>query len=238
MTEIETEPTAEDVTRRLAGLEALVQKAGLWGGIGAVEFMGDEGEWSSVWRGQATPVAGRVEVWRKGADHPSVSTILWDDVIPADEAWRALWLRRPMPLFGAAVKRDGIRHTYRDIVGDWRDPSEDPVTDPEPVAVDWGLAIEGAATVAVLDELWAEMREERARTGALEKAYRERRAELVEAEWKSDATPFVDMSPISAASVSQRVEGQYLMNGPRQPQDHKPPQNRAARRASKKGRRS
>lgn len=230
----------DDVAQTLAEYERLAISSGATVQIDPPEFMGEAsaGEWAPIWL-DTCPDFARATVHRDGI--PTQVYVSWDESLPAEDSWRALWERKPMKLFGAYALRAALRRAFRDVIGDRREPDEKPaVGEPsaEPVVVDWGLAIEGAASVAVLDELWAKMREERARTGALEKAYRERRAELVEAEWKSDATPFVDMSPISAASVSQRVEGQYLMNGPRQPQDHKPPQNRAARRASKKGRRS
>ncbi|HWU47806.1 MAG TPA: hypothetical protein VN133_13700 [Humibacter sp.] len=133
----------------------------------------------------------------------------------------------------------------------------------EPVEVDWDAAIENAPNVVDLDRVWADMRTARARSGAREVAYKTRRAAMVRGEWvTSGDLPAPELSPEEGIRSRAFFGGDPAENMPadmpfapvparhvdsgasagrpdiRRPQDHKPPQNRAARRASKKGRRS
>lgn len=218
--------TIDEVAKTLGEFEALAQKTGEWNGADPVEFSIDGISWSTVWAAvgdRRFPPFARATVHRKGVAAPTVMVVAWDESVPAADDWRTLWERKPMKLFGSFALRSAIRHAFRDVVGEMRGPDEqqDGPTIGAPARAedetDWDGMLAAAAHVEELDEVWAQMRTARARTGAREKAYKTRRAQLTADAWEPAPEP-------------QRPA----------PQDHLPPANRAARRAAakRKGRRS
>lgn len=217
--------TIEEFAHTVAAYEAAAINTGQWDGIDAPEFSADGANWAPVWLGDGTPAFARVTVYRKDVRVPYTAIIAWSESLPAVDEWRALWERKPMTLFGAAAKRDAIRHAFRDVIGDRRDEDErDPAAPavgaqpPAPADRDWDAEIAAAETEDALTSLWGEMRGARARTGAREKAYHDRLAALAAAE------------PDAWAPATKPG---------RQPSDYRPAANRAERRtqARKKGRR-
>ena len=218
-------PTVEEFARTIAVYEAAAIKTGQWDGIDAPEFSADGVAWSKAWGGVDAPAFARVSVYRKGVLVPYEAVIAWAETQPADEAWMQLWRRKPMTMFGAAAKRAAIRHAFRDVIGDHRDPDELVRASPGPrvdAPRDWDAEIVGAPTVEKVDAVWSEARGARARTAAREVAYKARRQELVSEEWEPEEAPPAtrDSTAPDAPSVARR-----------RPQDHLPPANRAARRA-------
>ncbi|MEV7799409.1 hypothetical protein AB0O14_09990 [Microbacterium foliorum] len=58
---------------------------------------------------------------RAGWAEPTHAPELWDEVVPADEGWCALWLARPHVLFGAHTLRAALHRTFADVLGDRRE---------------------------------------------------------------------------------------------------------------------
>lgn len=173
-----TNPTTDDVAETLAEYERLAISTGARVAFDAPEFTKYGDVWSQVWLDDEPPAAARATVHRDGAATTVVR--LWRDHLPADDTWRELWEERPMPLFGAFVRRDAIRHGFRDVIGNRREPDE---IAPEPVAEDRDFAAELAATktVAEVDALARAVRGvPGAMTPAFESEFRRRRAGLSE----------------------------------------------------------
>lgn len=224
----------DDVAQTLAEYERLAITSGEWEGIDAPDFSNDGDAWVQAWSPRETddhPEFARTVVYRKGM-RPIVVVVSWAESVPADETWRALWLAKPMKLFGAYVLRAALRRAFREVIGDRVEPDESAprVDAPEPELHDWDHLIAIAATVEVLDGHWAQMRMVRARTAAREVAYLARREQLAAAAW--EPVPARDLSADELAHHHA-----FFGHGPKAPQYHQPPQNRAARRASarKKG---
>lgn len=183
--------TIEDFATTLAEYEALAISTGEWDGIETPEFSDDGITWSTVWKGEDPPAFARATVHRKGVKIPSTAVIAWAESLPAVDDWRALWERKPMTLFGASAKRAAIRHGFREVIGDRRDPDEiDPNgptigATPAPTdRTDWDTQLAEAPDVDALDLVWKDMRADRARTAARELTYHARRTEFVAAAWE------------------------------------------------------
>jgi len=252
--------TIEDFAKTVAEYEVLAIGSGARAEFDAPEFTADGVTWSQVWLSEDPPVAARATTRRDGA--ASTVVVRWNDVLPADDEWRDLWTRRPMPLFGAYVRRDSIRHAFRDVVGDRRDADENqdgPRVDAPPAdRTDWDTQLADAPDVAALDLVWKDMRADRARTPAREVVYRARRAELVDTEWEPAPGPSADAqgpaTPERIEELARSIEthhgqlGEWVSEAEvvpaptprpgRLPQDRLPG-NRAERRAAakRKGRR-
>lgn len=252
--------TIEDFAKTVAEYEVLAIGSGARAEFDAPEFTADGATWSQVWLSEDAPQAGRATTRRDGA--ASTVVVRWHDAVPAEDEWRDLWTRRPMVLFGAYLRRDSIRHAFRDIVGDRRDEDErqdgPQVKNTHAVAdrTDWDTQLADAPDVAALDLVWKDMRADRARTGAREVAYRERRAELEAVAWEPAPGPSPDAqgpaTPERLEELARSIEthrgqldewqsGVMATLAPakpgRVPQDHLPG-NRAERRAAaRKGRR-
>ena len=239
--------TIDDVAKTLGEFEALAQKTGEWDGADPVEFSIDGTGWLPVWSAVGDwrfPPFARATVHRKGVAAPTVMVVAWDESVPAVDDWRELWERKPMKLFGSFALRSAIRHAFRDVVGDLRGPDEDttgPSLDAPPAdRTDWDTQLADAPDVAALDLVWKDMRADRARTGAREKVYNERRALLAAAAWEpAELAQLADITEERAAAVLADVAAAPAP-GPvkpgRAPQDYLPG-NRATRRAAAKGRR-
>jgi hypothetical protein len=136
------------------------------------------------------PVAARATVHRAGWVIPTVVTELWDEVVPADESWRGLWFARPNVLFGAHALRKALVRTFADVLGNRREPDDDPTgepaapapqrTEPQPDVAPraWGEEIAHAQSLEELNEIRRAARAERAMTQPLKIAFDIRRAEL------------------------------------------------------------
>jgi len=124
-----TEPeqvTAEAPQQTLAEYERLAIGTGEWKGTDAPEFSDDGETWSTAWVrlvDEDLPVFCRATVYRKGV-RPIVVVIRWDEALPATDPWRALWLRKPVTLFGAFALRAAYRRGFRDVIGDHHAPDE------------------------------------------------------------------------------------------------------------------
>jgi hypothetical protein len=147
--------------------------------------------WTPFWLDRETPPAlARATVYRKGISHPITVIVSWEESLPADEAWRELWLAKPMKLFGAYVLRAALRRAFRDVIGARREPDEidpaAPTTPPAPEgksaddAAGYEAAIAAVQTVEDLDVLHKRMKRARAVTVQLEGKLRARRRELSE----------------------------------------------------------
>lgn len=174
-----TNPTTDDVAETLAEYERLAIRTGARVAFDAPEFAGERGEWNQLWLPETPPAAARATVYRDGAATTVVR--LWRDHLPADDAWRALWEKSPMVLFGAFVRRDAIRHGFRDVIGDRREPDE---VAPAPAPAeprDYAALIPTVATPAELDALFGEASHAGAITLVLDRQFRTRRRELIDA---------------------------------------------------------
>ncbi|MDF2991865.1 MAG: MPMin1 gp15 [Microbacterium sp.] len=198
MTDQQTvEPTEEEVAKTLAEYERIAQETGEWDGREATEFSNDGVTFSPVWLKTPEhphPLVARSTVHRKGVAIPTTSYVLWDEAVPADAAWSALWLARPTTLFGAFTARTAIRSAFRAAIGTRREPDDHPTGAPEAPAPqrDWMADLEAAQTSADLTQVWAEARAVRARTPEGEVLFDRKLAELEEREadaWGPAATP-------------------------------------------------
>lgn len=239
--------TIDEVAKTLGEFEALAQKTGEWDGAEPVEFSADGVNWLPVWVAtddHPFPPFARATVHRKGVAAPTVMIVAWDESVPADDEWRALWERKPMKLFGSFALRSAIRHAFRDVVGDLRGPDEQdgptigaPGANAEPR--DWDAEYRAAETVDVLDGIRRDVRTARQNTDQLNALYRERKAQLTAEAWTPrELANLTDTTEENAAELLTEVAAAEPAARPgRAPQDHLPG-NRAARRAAskKKGR--
>ncbi|WP_156760013.1 hypothetical protein [Microbacterium karelineae] len=190
--------TADDVQQTLQGYLTAATSTGALRGA-HVQFAADFGEgfavgpaWADALPPGTRPVAARATVHRDGWAIPTVVTELWDEVVPAEESWRALWEARPHVLFGAHALRSALRRTFADVLGDRREPDDapsapretaTPASPTEPVApvsepVDWSARIAAAATLSELNDVRREARAARAVDLKLKDQLDARRAEL------------------------------------------------------------
>lgn len=228
----------DDVAQTLAEYERLAITSGAKVQIDPPEFSDGLSltPWTPFWIGAQPPKVARATVYRD--DVPTVVYVVWDESLPVETAqtedgrlWRDLWIAQPTKRFGSFALRTALRRAFREVVGDRVEPDEDAprVAAPTPDPRNWDDEILLAQSLAELDATWADMRAHRARTGALEVAYRKRRDELTAAVW---------IAPTPELSDDERARHRAFFGAERpEVQDHRPPQNRAARRASarKKG---
>jgi hypothetical protein len=221
--------TEEEFAQTLASYENAAIRTGQWNGTDAVEFSNDGAAWAPVWTKTDAfefPAFARARVHRVGVEHADWQYVSWAESIPAVDDWRALWERKPMKLFGAYAQRSAIRHAFRDVIGDRRDPDEvdpaAPLTAPVPAPErDWDADLENASTVEQLTEVWAAARTARARTAPREVVFERRLAQLEQVEsdaWGEPGTP----APRPTRPVLR---------------DHLPASSSATKRRKKRGRR-
>lgn len=211
----------DDVAQTLAEYERLAIGTGAAVQIDPPEFSADGTTWAPFWMGEAPPVAARVTVHRNGI--PTTVYVSWAESLPAEESWRALWIAKPMKLFGAYTIRAGLRRAFRDAIGDRREPDETTAAPAAP-ARDWAAEIDTAGDVDAVHALHAEMKRARAVTPDLELQLRNR---LAAAAW----APAEEPAPRTATGALRPSAVK-----PGRPADYLAP-NRAARRAKPKGRR-
>lgn len=203
--------TEEEFAQTLASYEAAAIKTGQWNGTDAVEFSNDGATWAPVWvktDEHAFPVFARARVHRAGVEHADWQYVSWDESIPAVDDWRALWERKPMKLFGAYAQRSAIRHAFRDVIGDRRDPDEidpaAPTTGPAtPVARDWDAEYRAAGSIDVLTAVRAAVRAVRQNTDPLEELFAERKKELETSPWGEPGTPASEEARTSTGALRQ-----------------------------------
>ncbi|ABR10445.1 hypothetical protein MPMin1_gp15 [Microbacterium phage Min1] len=218
-------PNIDDVAQTLAEYERLAIATGDKVQIDPPEFSEDGAAWSPFWIADAHPAMARVTVHRNGI--ATTVYVSWAESFPADDSWRALWLEKPMKLFGAYVVRAALRRAFRDAIGDRREPDEAPAALPV-IARDWDAEVAAATTEDAVNALHRAMKDARAVTPDREAALRARLAEVSVSAWQ--VAPITASVPVPAAVVSTPSRSA--------PRDYLPPSgNRAARRARKKGRR-
>ena len=216
----------DDVAQTLAEYERLAIATGDTVQIDPPEFSADGKNFAPFWAAEQPPVAARATVHRAGI--PTTVYVAWGESLPAEDSRRALWLAKPMKLFGAYTVRASLRRAFRDAIGDRREPDEATATLTSPVR-DWEAEIDAAPTADAVHALHAEMKRARAVTPQLEAQLRNR---LQAAAWAPAEEPEPDeMDPREVAAVAVAK-----VQRPRT-QDHLPPTNRSARRAKSKGRR-
>lgn len=240
--------------KTIGEVERLVHGSGMWDGTGPVEFSDDGEAWTQAWAPTPDPqnpgmfltghpTHARVEVYRKDVRIPTTVTIRWDEQFPAaSDEWAEKWNRSPMRHFGRTARMVGFRQTFRDLLGDMVIEDEDrasaPAAPEPPAARDWAAEI---AAAEGYDELLAVVGEARAARvfkpnaegTALDRLWKSRRAELIEA---GDA-----WAPASAPEMSDDEAIRSEVFFPEvEPEETRPViRNRADRRAAarKKGRR-
>lgn len=229
-----TEITEEAVQQTLQGYLTIATKTGELRGVN-VEFTTDGVTWHPLIFDLADgdhPIAARARVHRAGWAEPTHAPELWDEVVPADEGWRALWLARPHVLFGAHTLRAALRRTFADVLGDRREPDDldalpapsTPSSTPAPddsEAIDWLTRVNKATTIDELNAVRTEARLARAVTLPLKHRMDARRDEINGDAWTTPA------AREQAPAAPKR----------REPQDYRLSENRATRRkaARKKG---
>jgi hypothetical protein len=225
-----TEITEEAVQQTLQGYLTIATKTGELRGVN-VEFTADGVTWHPLifdLADDAHPIAARARVHRAGWAEPTQAPELWEEVVPAEEGWRALWLARPHVLFGAHTLRAALRRTFADVLGDRREPDDldalpapsapTPASD-DVEAIDWLARVNAASTIDALNKVRTEARLARAVTLPLKQRMDARRDEIGGDAWATPAS-----SEQTPASPKRR-----------EPQDYRPSENRAARRkASRK----
>lgn len=179
-----TAPALEVVEHTLAEYERIAIGTGQWNGAEAPEFSNDGVTWSAAWlpsEDYPHPLLARATAYRHGVDRPTVAVVRWDECVPADDAWRDLWLRKPTALFGAFARRAAIRSAFRDVLGDRREPDEvDPPKPAEPADQrDWFAAVEEAQTVDEVMQVHQAARRARVVTVELERAIRMRHRTII-----------------------------------------------------------
>lgn len=237
--------TIDEAAKTLGEFEALAQSTGEWDGADAVQFSDDMETWRPLWKGAEGehPQYARARVHRKGVSHIDWQYVEWDESVPAAEDWRALWMLRPIKLFGSYALRNAYRHTFRDVVGDRRGPDEqlDGPTIGAPAANaaprDWWAEYRDAETIEQLDEIRGALRAARQNTDALNDAYKLRKGELAIDAWAPAPGPSADAQGPATPERIAAIEENLARPERPAPQDHLPG-NRAERRAaSRKGRR-
>lgn len=252
----------DDVAQTLAEYERLAITSGAKVQIDPPEFSDGLSitPWQPFWLGEHPPKVARATVHRD--DVATVVYVVWDESLPVETAqtddgrlWRDLWLAQPTKRFGSFALRTALRRAFREVVGDRVEPDEDAPRVATPAARDWAAEYVAATTVEQVDDIRRAARAARENTLELQDLWHQRRDELifasvnsgdisvnraremhgrpsVEDAWAAFTEPAPDLSPDEHAR-------HVAFFGPerREPQDHQPPANRAARRASarKKG---
>ncbi|KAA9110160.1 hypothetical protein [Microbacterium rhizomatis] len=174
---------------KLEEVRAAVQASGELVGIDGPQFLADAtslSSWSPFHIGNDHPVAARVTVTRKG-QAPREVVIVWDeyaDEMENNPEWNATRDRKPTAVFGGEAERHGYRVVFADILAPLiaaeTQPSAPPPADPwarsdegDPAIF---LALKLTETEADVDAVWALAKGHR--TAALERACRQRKAEL------------------------------------------------------------
>lgn len=194
-----------------------------------VEFSMDGSTWADVIVGEQHPAAARATVHRVGHVIPTIATVLWDEVVPAEENWRALWLRKPHVLFGAFVLRTALRRAFADVLSDRREPDDAPLTPPAAAAapaepetaaepVDWLALVDGADTAEAVAAVRARARAARAVTIDLRAAMQRRLGELVDAaQPRTPADREVWTAPAAPADAAPRPKPTARPAAPERP---------------------
>lgn len=221
----------DDVAQTLAEYERLAISTGDTVQIDPPEFSADGLAFAPFWAAEQPPIAARATVHRAGI--PTTVYVAWGESLPAEDSWRALWLAKPMKLFGAYTVRAALRRAFRDAIGDRREPDEATATITSPVR-DWEAEIDDAPTADAVHALHAEMKRARAVTPQLEAQLRNH---LEAAAWAPAEEPdeLKDGARYHAAQIGKAEPRDHLPAA--NLANHRQLPNRAARRAKSKGRR-
>lgn len=240
----------DDVAQTLAEYERLAITSGAKVQIDPPEFSDGLSitSWQPFWLGAEPPRVARATVHRDGV--PTTVYVVWDESLPVETAmtddgrrWRDLWIEQPTKRFGSFALRTALRRAFREVVGDRIEPDEDAptVADVAPAPRDWAAEYAAATTVVDLDGIRRDCRAARENTVLLQDLWSERRAELAAAAWEPAGPAVKEPAHEVGATVLSGDElarhHAFFGHEPKAPQDHQPPQNRAARRAGarKKG---
>lgn len=192
-----TATTVEAVQQTLAEYERIARDTGEWNGGEPVEFSDDGQLWTIAWlptEDHAFPVLAKVSVFRREDTRPTTVVVRWDEALPADEEWRALWLRKPTALFGAFTYRAALRRAFRDVIGDRREPDEvidgpTTPTTPAPSERNWLAELAAIDTEDGVRQLHYSAKLARAVTAKLELEMRKRLLALKEAAKAAPSAP-------------------------------------------------
>lgn len=175
-----TETSTDEVKQTLAEYERLAISTGETVQIDPPEFSKDGDHWLPF-TGTIQPRWARATVHRDGI--PTTVYVAWDEALPAEDSWRALWERKPMTLFGAFTIRAALRRAFRDVIGDRHEPDDMPDSPPAAVTaaepVDWEARLAAASTPAEVVQVHNAAKAARAMTPALEVALRKKARDLI-----------------------------------------------------------
>ena len=226
----------DDVAQTLAEYERLAITSGAKVQIDPPEFSADGDHWLPI-VGELTPRWARATVHRDGIATTVYAS--WDESLPIETAqtedgrlWREIWEQKPMQRFGSFIVRAALRRAFREVVGDRTEPDEDAPRAAVAAPRDWAKEYLSATSIAELNDIRHAVRAARENTIELQDLYTARRAALAGDDWK----PITPPTPELSADELARHHA-FFGHEPTRPQDHQPPQNRAARRANarKKG---
>lgn len=162
---------ARPVVTTLSEIEGIAVSHPEYQGVEGPMYSRDGQEWDPFWLGEEPPALARFTVAREGRTATTVY-VDWRTSLPEDEEARERWLAAPAQMLGARARRLALMQAFRDCM---RVEAEDPQMMGEPApARDWEAEVKEAESVADLARVWYEAGQSRARTGALERAYRAR----------------------------------------------------------------
>lgn len=194
---------------------AAVLASGLLEDIAGPSFTADGETWTRYWISDVHPVLARVALKRTGMPVREV-VISWAEYESGEELtpdWNATRALKPMSVFGGECERHAYRVVFADILApllatlpDAPAANEHATGDPWAPARNWDAELAAVESVEALNAMWAEAKG--ARTAALERAFRLRKAQLSEAVPRLDvetaAMPSPDRAPRPAPAVVPR----------------------------------
>ncbi|TFD16198.1 hypothetical protein E3T26_04770 [Cryobacterium sp. TMT1-21] len=205
----------QEIAQTISEYRVMAAKTGEWRGF-EQSFSNDNITWSEYLlptEEHPHPLLASATVHRSGFMVPIRVVIGWDESVPAEEEWRELWERSPHALFGASAARLAYIRAFPEVITS--KPSSDerkiaaPVADQAaPVARDWDIELDLAATSDEVAALWAAARKARAVTVPLERAFKIRRDEILAAA-VAEPTPASTVvrsapSPAQVAAAARR----------------------------------
>lgn len=209
----------------LKDAEALVLETTQWRGTD-VEFSDDGERWSLAWlpgEGAVGPALARATVKRLvvtyGRDDTVIATetvpttvvVRWAEYYPEqDDAAAKRWAKLATIMLRKVAIMLALRTAFRDVLGGRLEPAEMDQAIEAPAERHWPTEVAACTTVAEVEALYAEARAARAMTPTLigltlEKAFKARRAELIEAEAAAVAEDVEPHTPTPADVAKPRA---------------------------------